>query len=400
MAAPNVLNAGPYELQLRVMRFLPSADLWRGVLTVDKHRKNLAAAELRRRHPTNFDDCYQYAIRTERWPSDQMTAADVAAANQLRVVEALTYDDFREFEEPQDILLKVPLKHETAPRMIVIAKEQEYREYESQRVARLELLTERFLNFRESDLKRVPNNNEAPLKKGDIVQLNTTAEGYDNRGFNRNYADLNERDQKAKYRVVHVTMDRVQVAESVPDGAFKLERFDEKNIMHVPTIKHVSFPEGLKTIGRKAFSDNTFLQCELFLPDSLERIMPGAFAGTRITGHLQLPPSLVYVGSSAFYRTQISSLTLPENACAGLIEEHAFRKNINLKKITVPASADIRCLPQVVHDDQKMFENAEMVVCTKNFYEAHKRHFQEGARHVELAPAARPFDFGTYSGGY
>ena len=65
-------------------------------------------------------------------------------------------------------------------------------------------------------------------------------------------------------------------------------------------VSSVSFSMVLNQIGDRAFDDCTSLSGALNLPESLSYIGEAAFLGCNFTGHLSLPESLTFVGGSAF----------------------------------------------------------------------------------------------------
>ena len=73
---------------------------------------------------------------------------------------------------------------------------------------------------------------------------------------------------------------------------------------------HVVIPEGIKTVGRKAFFDITNLKT-VSLPETLVYIDSGAFGGCTALESITLPDSLEFMGEGAFYQcTSLSKVVL------------------------------------------------------------------------------------------
>lgn len=76
---------------------------------------------------------------------------------------------------------------------------------------------------------------------------------------------------------------------------------------------------------------------EMFVPEGVEEIAPGAFAGMKNLRRVQLPKTLRRIGAAAFYGCEnLTQITLP----AGLVElGTAAFKNSGLQEVSVPTRA-------------------------------------------------------------
>lgn len=80
-------------------------------------------------------------------------------------------------------------------------------------------------------------------------------------------------------------------------------------------ITKIILPEGLKLIGYDSFYKMTNLK-EVVLPNTLERIAEGAFAGSGITS-IDIPESVTMINSGAFNNTKLTSIYIPKNTNLG-----------------------------------------------------------------------------------
>ena len=98
------------------------------------------------------------------------------------------------------------------------------------------------------------------------------------------------------------------------------------------TLRTVTFPEYLVSIGDYAFYNNRELDCDLIFPQYLSHIGSWAFYGTECE-KVVLPDSLVSLGEAVFYHGAIKEAKLPNNIVA--IPEHLFY-NCSLTSISFP----------------------------------------------------------------
>ena len=93
--------------------------------------------------------------------------------------------------------------------------------------------------------------------------------------------------------------------------------------------------DNLEKIGSQAFHRNLNLSGGLNLPDNVRYIGELAFARNELSGELNLPNSLETIGSSAFSRNEFSgTLSLPDNAD---VDSNAFSSN-DFTGVVIPGS--------------------------------------------------------------
>lgn len=117
-----------------------------------------------------------------------------------------------------------------------------------------------------------------------------------------------------------------------------LETIGDKAFMNCAKLASVTFNQGLKSIGANAFSGTALTS--VTLPDSLETIGESAFEGVDLTGTLTTGSSLQSIGKKAFYGAKIESvvlgdalLTVGESAFEGIKELTAVSGGAQLQEI-------------------------------------------------------------------
>lgn len=148
-----------------------------------------------------------------------------------------------------------------------------------------------------------------------------------------------------------------------------VETIDSSAFSGCTNLSTVSLREGLITIGSLAFAGCQQLEA-IAIPASTEVIEPGAFARNRGLfnidvhpenavyssldgvllrreeeiaafpegkgGHYEIPPTITTIGRLAFYDSQLTNVTIPENVTT--IESEAFQRSENLVSIDIPDS--------------------------------------------------------------
>ena len=144
----------------------------------------------------------------------------------------------------------------------------------------------------------------------------------------------------------------------LPEG---LETIGNRAFAHCETLQYVSFPETLKTIGAEAFNggyrahtlnltnaesigENAFsFSCitgELTLPEGLTNIGAGAFESSYYISELHLPSTLQSVGSRAFADCALTYMALDLHAPIDLASD-AFAGNDALADLDLPWDSSI-----------------------------------------------------------
>ncbi|MDY3654861.1 MAG: leucine-rich repeat domain-containing protein [Ruminococcus callidus] len=99
---------------------------------------------------------------------------------------------------------------------------------------------------------------------------------------------------------------------------------------------NLQIPEGVTSIGEKAFSDCKKLT-SITIPESVKRIGKAAFENCRSLTSIAIPESVKSIGGYAFCSCEsLTSITIPEGVTS--IEESAFNHCKNLTSITIPES--------------------------------------------------------------
>ncbi len=101
-------------------------------------------------------------------------------------------------------------------------------------------------------------------------------------------------------------------------------------------LREINLPKGLKTIDYEAFSGCRML--DLLLPDSLTKIGPCSFSGTKIK-KADIPSGVSLIEASAFYRcSELCELNIAEGVEA--IGQNAFEWCEQLSSVSIPRSVD------------------------------------------------------------
>lgn len=100
---------------------------------------------------------------------------------------------------------------------------------------------------------------------------------------------------------------------------------------NIRSLKSVTVPDGIKTIGARAFEDAGLTS--ITLPDSVEFIREYAFAGTELSS-IKLPKNLRMLGSSVFSGCTIESIVVPDGVDDVV---HDTFEDLHLRSATAPA---------------------------------------------------------------
>lgn len=139
-----------------------------------------------------------------------------------------------------------------------------------------------------------------------------------NRGTILTYQEA--KSKGSSYGYFHVEYLLKEGVDFLPERAFRHARFKSFNL-----------PEGIKTLKPKCFEHCTF-ECDLILPDSLERISPNVFDGAKVSGEFKMSKSIKYISSLPDTECIKDEIILPE----GLIRFHP--EHICTRHLHIPAS--------------------------------------------------------------
>lgn len=120
------------------------------------------------------------------------------------------------------------------------------------------------------------------------------------------------------------------VIPSVIDG-WKVSAIGDQAFMNNKTIKSVSIPEGVTSIGRNAFTGSSVQQVRL--PSTMRILHEGAFRNAEKLQSINLPQGLEVLSNSVFNNANLSEITIPGSVKK--IGIYACYSNENLKSLTV-----------------------------------------------------------------
>ena len=123
---------------------------------------------------------------------------------------------------------------------------------------------------------------------------------------------------------------------SLPEGITSLG----DNIFYdCPNLKNVTLPNSITSLGEGTFEDCTSLE-NIILPTSLTTIDDSLFRGCTSLKSIDLSNrNIIYVGSSAFARSGITSITIPDSVTE--IESYAFENCTSLTNATLSENINI-----------------------------------------------------------
>ena len=122
-------------------------------------------------------------------------------------------------------------------------------------------------------------------------------------------------------------------------------------------------PDSVKTIGAKAFSDNTTVE-EIILGANVTVIEDNAFENCRSVKTISIPEGVTKIGDNAFERCiELKSVTLPESLVT--VGYAAFNNCTSLTEIYIPAG--VTTLGEAVFSDCTGLEKIEVSENNKNY---------------------------------
>ena len=194
----------------------------------------------------------------------------------------------------------------------------------------------------DAEVKKIQENNEGKQNKNSKV-YETPAYNFD---FDKKTGKIKRYLGTSTNVIIPAKIDGVQV-KKIGDYSFaygSVEDFKSDKecgllpyaafFNHCTRIENVEIPQGVETIGRKAFLNNIieFLK----LPNSIKSIEFMAFEGNQIK-ELTLGEDLEFIGHSAFSGNKIETLCIPTGVKS--IENLAFRDN-QIKEMTLGESVE------------------------------------------------------------
>ena len=118
---------------------------------------------------------------------------------------------------------------------------------------------------------------------------------------------------------------------SLPDG---LTTIGQNTFKGCTSLESINLPDGLTTIGYEAFRECTSLK-SITLPDSVATIESGAFAHCTGLESISIPDGVSTIKQATFYGcTNLKSVTLPDGLKS--IGGNAFKECTSLESISIP----------------------------------------------------------------
>ena len=114
-------------------------------------------------------------------------------------------------------------------------------------------------------------------------------------------------------------------------------------LAYAPSLKRITIPSSLTSIGIGAFYTSSGLEEVTFAPGSgLTRIGSGAFSGATALQTIQIPASVVEIGTGAFGEAKgLTQVTFDPECRLDRIGDRIFSDAISLHTINLPPSVTI-----------------------------------------------------------
>jgi len=109
----------------------------------------------------------------------------------------------------------------------------------------------------------------------------------------------------------------------------------EEGVLSKNYLTSVTIPKGVTIIGDSAFENNKLNNIKI--PEGVKTIRKRAFSNNRLT-NITLPTTITHIGSSAFSGNELTNITIPPNMKS--IESALFRDNC-LTKITISEGIEV-----------------------------------------------------------
>ena len=138
------------------------------------------------------------------------------------------------------------------------------------------------------------------------------------------------------------------------------------NAFNKKGLTSIKLSENIVSVGKSAFATNDLE--ELYLPDSIENLEPGAFTNNKSLKKLKLSSNLKEIPQAAFTGSMIEELHIPKSV--EIIGRNAFMKT-SIKNLTIPSN--------VKRIDQSAFSNSEIkrLELTEGLEEINKNAFNK-----------------------
>lgn len=117
---------------------------------------------------------------------------------------------------------------------------------------------------------------------------------------------------------------------SIGGGAFSYSLNGPKG------MTDIVFGSGLRTIGNSCFAESRYLATAI-LPDNLEQVDNNAFDNCNLSGHIEIPDSVYYVGTSA-YQSNDDLKGVTFSSSMDTIYNNCFQNCISLTGLDIPSN--------------------------------------------------------------
>jgi hypothetical protein len=160
-------------------------------------------------------------------------------------------------------------------------------------------------------------------------------------------------------------------------------------------LENIKTPEGVKSIGKWAFSGCSSLK-NITISEGLESVGEYAFSDCSALEGIAVPNGVKSIGNNAFYRcSSLASATIPEGVIT--IKDSTFENCTSLASIIVPKS--VKKIGDSAFSGCKLLKTVAFLGDTK--YYNYKSIFK-GRKYLQAiaAPSVKDFDYEIYYRGF
>lgn len=167
--------------------------------------------------------------------------------------------------------------------------------------------------------------------------------------------------------------DKLVLPQSINIGgtSYKVTKIDDNAFLNCYSIREISIPEGIKSIGNNAFENCSSLKL-INIPDSVSDIGDNAFLNCSNLNNVKFGQGLKTIGKSAFkYCSNLNAADLPESLTT--IKDNAFYCCSAMESIYIPIGC-VEFGKNVIAN----CSNLKKVVCSDEIYKAVKNDIPYG----------------------
>jgi len=123
----------------------------------------------------------------------------------------------------------------------------------------------------------------------------------------------------------------------IPDSVYSIGVSAFSNSLNGPKgMTDIVFGSGLRTIGNSCFEESRYLATAI-LPDNLEQVGNSAFNNCNLSGHIEIPNSVYYVGTAA-YQSNDDLKGVTFSSSMDTIYNNCFQNCISLTGLDIPSN--------------------------------------------------------------